>query len=96
MPDQLRNLELNSPPWIFAVLCLGKLAWNQLFSPDLVPCLFGMFPEVFISFSEATIYGGHCFFGRLIVAIVYNCPCHPAENGLNYVEELGRGRYLIV
>jgi hypothetical protein len=95
---QLTTLDLCSfvprktclEPALFAKPC--SLLFTHRLRDGKNHIYFGMFPEVLISLFKVAIYGRYCLFGSMIVAIVYDRPCNPTENGFNYVEVLVRNR----
>src|SRR3954454_19303052 len=77
-----------SPVRVLAVILFFKNSLNAFIPPDFVASSPGMVRKRLISLGEVTVYGLLAFVDRLIVTIVDNGSCQPAENRFNNIQKL--------
>ena len=80
----------SAPIRVFAVVRFAKLARDPFLPPNLVSSSFGILLEVIISLEKMAINSSHRFLDRLVIAVVDDCLCQPAENGFDDIEILSR------
>src|SRR5262249_25682767 len=74
---------------ILAVVCFAEDGWRALLAPNDITSAARVLRERGVPLAEIPIDCALAFVDRPIIAVVNDRSCHPAEDRLNDVQELG-------